>query len=31
MVEFPLKYGCNPNQVPASLYMKDRLPLPLRC
>jgi len=28
MVEFPLKYGCNPNQVPASLYMKDRLPLP---
>lgn len=28
MVEFSLKYGCNPNQVPASLYMRDRLPLP---
>ena len=29
MLEYPLKYGCNPNQVPAHLYMADRLPLPL--
>lgn len=28
MVEFPLKYGCNPNQDPARLYMRDHLPLP---
>ncbi len=23
MKEFELKYGCNPNQKPAKIYMKD--------
>ena len=29
MKEFQLKYGCNPNQKPASLYMKDGGELPI--
>ena len=29
MTEFMLKYGCNPNQKPASLYMKDGSELPI--
>ena len=28
MFEFELKYGCNPNQKPASLYMQDGSELP---
>ena len=24
MKEFELKYGCNPNQKPAKIYMADR-------
>ena len=28
MKNFELKYGCNPNQKPASLYMKDGGDLP---
>jgi len=27
--EFELKYGCNPNQKPARIYMKDGLELPI--
>ena len=30
MKEFELKYGCNPNQKPAKIYMKDGGDLPLR-
>ncbi len=30
MKELELKYGCNPNQKPASIYMKDGSELPLR-
>ena len=29
MKEFELKYGCNPNQKPAKIYMKDGSELPL--
>ena len=29
MKEFELKYGCNPNQKPASIYMKDGSDLPI--
>jgi len=29
MKEFELKYGCNPNQKPASVYMKDGSELPI--
>ena len=29
MKEFELKYGCNPNQKPASIYMKDGSELPI--
>ena len=29
MKEFLLKYGCNPNQKPASIYMKDGSELPI--
>ncbi len=29
MTEFELKYGCNPNQKPASLYMHDGSELPI--
>ena len=29
MKEFELKYGCNPNQKPAKIYMKDSSPLPI--
>lgn len=29
MKEFELKYGCNPNQLPAKLYMKDGSDLPV--
>ncbi len=29
MTEFMLKYGCNPNQKPASIYMKDGSELPI--
>ncbi len=29
MNEFELKYGCNPNQKPARIYMKDGLELPI--
>ena len=29
MKNFELKYGCNPNQKPASLYMKDGSDLPI--
>ena len=29
MNEFLLKYGCNPNQKPASIYMKDGSELPI--
>ena len=29
MKEFQLKYGCNPNQKPASIYMKDGSELPI--
>ena len=28
--EFELKYGCNPNQKPAKIYMQDGSPLPIR-
>ena len=28
MKEFELKYGCNPNQKPAKLYMHDGSDLP---
>lgn len=30
MQELALKYGCNPNQKPASIYMADGSALPLR-
>jgi len=30
MEKFELKYGCNPNQKPASIYMKDGSELPLK-
>ncbi len=30
MKEFELKYGCNPNQKPAKIYMKDGGDLPLQ-
>ena len=30
MEKFELKYGCNPNQKPASIYMKDGGELPLK-
>ncbi len=30
MEKFELKYGCNPNQKPASIYMKDGSALPLQ-
>ena len=29
MNEFELKYGCNPNQKPAKLFIKDGSPLPI--
>ena len=29
MKEFELKYGCNPNQKPASIYMADGSDLPI--
>ena len=30
MKEFQLKYGCNPNQTPAKIYMRDGSDLPIR-
>ena len=30
MKEFELKYGCNPNQKPAKIYMRDGSDLPLK-
>lgn len=30
MKEFELKYGCNPNQKPAKIYMKDGSELPVK-
>ncbi len=30
MKEFELKYGCNPNQKPARIYMKDDSELPIK-
>ena len=30
MEKFELKYGCNPNQKPASIYMKDGSELPIQ-
>ena len=30
MKEFELKYGCNPNQKPAKIYMKDGTELPVQ-
>ena len=29
MTEFELKYGCNPNQKPSKIYMKDGGELPV--
>ena len=29
MKEFEFKYGCNPNQKPAKIYMKDGSDLPI--
>ena len=29
MKEFELKYGCNPNQKPSKIYMRDGSPLPV--
>ena len=29
MKEFELKYGCNPNQKPAKIYMADNSELPI--
>ena len=29
MKEFELKYGCNPNQKPSRIYMKDGRELPV--
>lgn len=32
MNELELKYGCNPNQKPARIFMRDRVPTcPSRC
>ncbi len=30
MTEFELKYGCNPNQKPARIFMKDNSELPIK-
>ncbi len=30
MNELELKYGCNPNQTPSRIYMRDAAPLPIR-
>ena len=30
MKEFELKYGCNPNQKPAKIFMRDGSDLPVR-
>ena len=30
MKEFELKYGCNPNQKPARIFMKDGGNLPIQ-
>ena len=30
MQNLELKYGCNPNQKPASIYMKDGSELPIK-
>ena len=30
MKEFELKYGCNPNQKPAKIYMNDGSDLPIQ-
>ncbi len=30
MKEFELKYGCNPNQKPAKIFMADGSELPVR-
>ena len=30
MNSFELKYGCNPNQKPSSIYMKDGSELPIK-
>ena len=30
MKEFELKYGCNPNQKPAKIYMADNSELPIK-
>ncbi len=30
MTEFELKYGCNPNQKPAKIYMRDGSDLPIK-
>ena len=30
MKEFELKYGCNPNQKPARIFMEDGRDLPSR-
>ncbi|MBP5279854.1 MAG: phosphoribosylaminoimidazolecarboxamide formyltransferase, partial [Erysipelotrichaceae bacterium] len=30
MKEFELKYGCNPNQKPARIFMEDGSELPLK-
>ena len=30
MKEFELKYGCNPNQKPARIFMEDGSDLPLK-
>ena len=30
MKEFELKYGCNPNQKPAKIYMEDGSELPIK-
>ena len=30
MKEFELKYGCNPNQKPAKIYMADGSELPVK-
>ena len=29
MKEYELKYGCNPNQKPAMIFMKDKSELPI--
>ena len=30
MKEFQLKYGCNPNQKPAKIFMKEEGELPIK-